>query len=550
MDNQFYPTPPALAERAYKRFENRDITRLLEPSAGRADLIEPVLKSYRWSVPAIDCIEIDLDNQAVLRSKKLRVIDSDFLKFEGKGSYYSHILMNPSFRNGVDHVLKAWEILYDGEIVAILNASTIEHTDSKKKILLASIIKAHGSVEYIDESFLDPDTKRKTPVRVALVHLKKVADLKLDYFSELKVDTTEHTEDYISPQMLALPNSSIENTVKAFTVAVEKMKTSIIAKEEANYYAGLIGLDFASNDKKEHKPDTRNVQQKINDKYIELKKAAWRQVLKATDFSDHLSSKAQKRLEADFEQVSNLEFTLSNIYGLLHGLMEQKGTMQNDMCADVFDNICSRFGTEGNRAYFMGWKSNDKHKKNGFRIKMTRFVLPSFSKSLTFESRNTLEDIDKVFALMEGIPKPEFSLADTFNENTTKLRNGGRVSSTYFDIRWYPGRGTMHFFPKNKVLVDRLNRTVGRLRQWLPDESTKNDERFWEQYEKAESVTKVMERIVKNKNARSYGRSFNEECELYEQASDIHAEACDELGIVLPSLSYDQQEELPLFEVA
>ena len=53
----------------------------------------------------------------------------------------------------------------------------------------------------------------------------------------------------------------------------------------------------------------------------------------------------------------------------------------------------------------------------------------------------------------------------------------------------YPGVGTIHFFPsKEKNLVDRLNRLVGKHRQWIPkqdDEVTKN---FWQAYDKSEKL--------------------------------------------------------------
>jgi hypothetical protein len=50
----------------------------------------------------------------------------------------------------------------------------------------------------------------------------------------------------------------------------------------------------------------------------------------------------------------------------------------------------------------------------------------------------------------------------------------------------YPGVGTIHFFPRDKKLIDRLNRLVGRHRKWLPptDEGVSKD--FWLQYEKVE----------------------------------------------------------------
>ena len=42
MDNQFYPTPVSLGVKAFNKFKNRRITRLLEPQAGRGDLVDVV----------------------------------------------------------------------------------------------------------------------------------------------------------------------------------------------------------------------------------------------------------------------------------------------------------------------------------------------------------------------------------------------------------------------------------------------------------------------------------------------------------------------------
>jgi hypothetical protein len=561
MDNQFYPTPADLAKRAVGLFRNSNITRLLEPSAGRGDLLEPLCGRYQHNQHKIDCIEIDLENQAVLRDKGFSVIDSDFMKFEGRGSFYSHILVNPPFQSGIQHALKAWDLLYEGEMVAILNAATIENASSKEKQFLVDLIDKHGSVEFIDEAFMAPDTKRKTSVRVALVWLEKKSDFKTDFFTDLKVDDTEHDETYVCPNAIALPNSSIENTVRAFKVAVEKMKTACIAEEEANYFARLVGMDLRRTNEGEGKdeapaPDTRSVTEKINDQYVKLKEAAWRQVLKATDFKTHLSSKAQKRLESDFEQVSKLEFTLSNIYGLLNGIVQQKASIQESMILDVFDLITNEYGTEGNRSYYMGWSSNNKHRKNGFRIKLNRFILPvhnHYGGSLTHESIGKLEDMDKVFALMDGAAKTEKSLVDTYNANTKALCQGQRVSASYFDIRYYPGKGTMHIFPTNKAVVDRLNRTVGRIRQWLPNENTQVDPRFWDQYEKAEKVTAEMQKIIERSSRSRFGLSRLEENELYESAVDVHAEACANLEIELPQLAHDNesvQQELLLTDAA
>ena len=91
---KFYPTPSTLAYKAYNKFKNKSVTRLLEPSAVRGDLLAPFLASRRYSYEKMDCIEVNLNNQAILRQKDFTVIDADFMQFDD-APMYSHIVMNP-----------------------------------------------------------------------------------------------------------------------------------------------------------------------------------------------------------------------------------------------------------------------------------------------------------------------------------------------------------------------------------------------------------------------------------------------------------------------
>src|SRR5664279_1485418 len=102
-DLQFYPTPSSLAYKAFRKFKNREVIRILEPSAGRGDLLVGFITGIHSRTDLIDAIEIDLDNQAVLRGKGINVIDADFLQFNG-AAMYSHVLLNPPFLQGAEHV--------------------------------------------------------------------------------------------------------------------------------------------------------------------------------------------------------------------------------------------------------------------------------------------------------------------------------------------------------------------------------------------------------------------------------------------------------------
>lgn len=133
MDVQFYPTPQPLVDRAWGKFKNRDFVRVLEPSAGEGHLAKgrPHHDDSGWynRKPAVDCIELDVTKHAHLRESGFDVIGIDFMEFDGAGAIYSHVIMNPPFLYGAQHVLKGvvcgrgrnptlrlWPAIFSGEI--------------------------------------------------------------------------------------------------------------------------------------------------------------------------------------------------------------------------------------------------------------------------------------------------------------------------------------------------------------------------------------------------------------------------------------------------
>jgi hypothetical protein len=518
---EFYPTPKSLAIKSFMLFKSHDFKRILEPSAGRGDLLCRMIGPEYRQISNIDCIEIDLNNQAILRDKGLNVVDSDFMTFSG-ASMYSHIIMNPPFSNGVDHCLKAWDLLYNGELVCILNAETIKNPHTSKRKLLVDLIKQHGSVEFIDQAFTDPDTLRKTNVEIALIHMEKKGDIKHDYFENLNIDSGKKL-DYQEKNELALKGSSITNAVTVFNAAVRFAKKACIAQEEANYYARLM------DSKNDITPEPGSLIESFNIRYAKLRENAWQNILNSTDFSKHLSEKAYNKLMSDFEQVSKLSFTEQNIRSFLIGLIQSKPDMNMQMLLDCFDEITKYH--YGNRAYYRGWKSNDRHKDQAYRVQMTRFILPVRGynyRTFDWEMRRKIADFDKVFYMLDGKQintdpeSPDITLEFLFTKCFDQLRAGQRLSSDYFDVRYYAGARTIHFFPTNKTVVDRLNRLVGKERQWIPQDEKQAGKEFWKQYDKAEKITNEMD--LKKYDAWEIR---NEKINLPE----LHLKACDKLGI-------------------
>lgn len=506
MDFQFYPTPPGLAKSAWLKFKNKQFGKVLEPSAGNGDLADAhsCVTNYGRRDMAIDCCEIDATKHGILREKKYHVVGLDFLQF-GDGAIYSHIILNPPFAEGAKHVLQAWNMLWDGEIVAIINAETVRNPCSGERALLANLIRLHGEVEFIQQAFTEPDTQRKTDVEIALVYLRKEANIQTDIignlFNELREDTATKENlaaDYHDDLMPALPNSSIENAVLTFNAAVRATRDAAFSEARAMYYTALLGDTMAVRNGGKSSDGDENatvswVQSTIAKNYAGLKDRAWASILRSTNVTAHLSSSAQRRLESEFAEIKKLEFTVRNIYGFLCGLMEKQGEIQIEMACDIFD-LFTRYHSD-NTVFYKGWKSNSKHRTCGMRLRTTRFILPghsSYSSSMKYESMQMLRDFDKVFAMLDGKRQPETGLVDIFNRNFTELRDSQRVSSSYFDIRYYPRAGTIHFFARDKVLVDRLNRLVGRHREWLPPEDSRVSKAFWVQFERAEAFDKEL----------------------------------------------------------
>ena len=501
-DWQGYPTPARLADRAWSKFANGDVERLLDACAGAGALADAWARrserTYRGgrdeSFP-VDVIEIDARHHPALREKHYNVVGFDFLQFEG-GAIYSHVIMNPPFAHGARCALKGWDMLWEGEIVAILNAETLRNPFSIERKRLVSLVAQYGSVEYITEAFVGADVERTTSVEIALVHLSKPAQCAEDWIGpvldRLAVDRQEEAA-FELPNELALPNTFVGNQCIAFRCAARSMRESVRANAAAAHFAALLGDTMARRQGGEggatHHILGADVRKALRERYLELKDRAWASVLRSTDTLAKLSAKVQNQAEAQFAQIKTLEFNESNVYGFLLGLVESQPEMQIDMACDVFDQI-TRYHSE-NTVFFRGWKSNDRHRTCGLRIKTTRFILPGHSSagyhsSLPFGSQRTLSDFDKVFALVDGKRAPEVGLVDVFRSKFDALRAGERVSSSYFDVRYYPGVGTIHFFARDRALVDRLNRLVGRKRQWLPPQEP-DGSAFWKQYGKAEA---------------------------------------------------------------
>lgn len=534
---QFYPTPESLRDRAWALFKNRDFTRVLEPSAGEGHLIPTTItetdeefrerceqfgdvnvmtqrKRYKITrdITGVHCIELDITKHEILRAQGHKVIGVDFLKYSS-GAMYSHVIMNPPFNNGVAHALHAWDITYSAEIVVILNAQSVRNPRSNDARRLCELIEQHGSVEFIENAFIDAE--RETAVEIALIYLNKESnyeeDVVGDIWSSLQADQVEDISgEAFQQHALAIPQNYIENLVVAFKASDIALRQSLFAKYRFSHYASMLGQTLEN-----LRSDTNNkirgmrpkeLQIEYADGYQDLKNRAWTSVLTSTEVRDKMSKKSLAKFESEFEHIKSLEFSVSNVYGFVLGLIERQGDIQEEMMLEFFDSVTRYRSDCNNSIHYCGYKSNDKH-RIGMKIKNTRFILPNnrYFGSVSWEAKQKLADFDKVFAMLDGKPACEFGLYDAFSDRETekRLELGERIKTDYFEIRFYKV-GTIHFYPTRKDIIDRLNIRVGKLRAWLPEVASESDAEFWKHYEAADKAEKAVEAAVKSHARGSY----------------------------------------------
>jgi hypothetical protein len=474
----FYPTPPNIAAKMISAVKGRPKF-ILEPQAGKGDLADAA--SERWIGSGYNpnvslyCIEKDVNLQHILIGKEYRLIDSDFLKYAGSMKF-DLILMNPPFDNGAAHLLKAWNILYNGEIVCLLNQETYYNPHTKERELLKDIIDEHGYVERLGSCF--DNAERRTGAQVVMVYLKKENSIEHDYFDGLKSGgNAAFAKTAINEHQLTEKNN-IENMVAQYNLAIEKATQAFIKLQEAEWYSKSITapLDNPTRSYQENgvlkglfqeSQYTVNLTHTVNNYITNLKRAAWKNIFNITQFKEAMTAKVRADFESKINAVGRLEFTVENIDNLLHNLRMDGDNVMKQAILEAFDLITQYY--KENRVYFEGWKTNKSWKIG------KRFILPqvvSFSDwgrggSYSFNHwqhrRREIEDIDKVCAMLDGKKKPLTSVVDAF-ENRKEHKTG---ESSHFKLKWFK-KGTMHFEFKDMKLLERFNYIACSQKKWLP----------------------------------------------------------------------------------
>lgn len=509
-----FPTPDWLVKKMLSKvdFKNQKIKNILEPSAGLGNIIDVINSDInRHSNYNVCAIEIDNKCRNVLLSKNVKVIDSDFLAYNGL-EQFDLIIANFPFSDGDKHLHKALDVLFSGQIVCLLNAETIKNPYSNsRKDLVSKLNKLDAKIEYLQNAFSDAD--RKTNVETALIYIEKIRDVETELFNN--ISSSEDSFDDLKESFEVATKDNIGNIVKRYNQDKETVTSQIMDfyrnyKKVSKYLTlAVIGEDIqrhSQNVKQDTKELTEIMKDKLNHFVTKLKRDYWLEAMSLNEIKSRLTSQKKQELQSELNQYCNMDFTASNIKIFIENLVAKYPTMIDEAIDEMFDKFTQyafRDGRNTNNEYsknihlYNGWKTNQAYKVN------KKIILPfraDYGNRLYGDKQDFLDDIDLVFNYFDNnnlenklltFQSPTGYKEITETNSTGKivacsLENGitKNIETRYFTITFYL-KGTVHLVFNDLDMLRRFNIFVGKKRNYLPSDYGYTEKQNFKDFEPA-----------------------------------------------------------------
>ncbi|MEN1968994.1 DUF4942 domain-containing protein [Lentibacillus sp. N15] len=482
-DNKdFYPTPHSLYRLLVKG--NRYIShgKILEPSAGKGNLIDYLQEGNRNRKVKVDAIEKDSSLANDLMAKGINVVWDDFLTFSTYKEY-DVIIMNPPFSSGVDHLLKAIELaenqISNCDIYAILNKNTLDNTyTDKRKSLLNKLDRYNADVEYVQDGFANAE--RKTGVEVALIRInitsykergKSIYDsIPFVDFAKNDAELSTALSNYVKSRSIEEKMNDIERYVLEYEKACELTKNHFEAYQEKQSFLDYIGKVNQSNgilsDKFTHVIRHKYSNDDMNEELNRIRLKYWELILDTDSFREILTNEGIQQLNKRLSAAEGLEVNLANIRMLLTAMGVNKNDMLIESIVNIFKKITgyhmNQYST--NIHYYDGWKTNDAYKINKkiiIPIKYSPFdvwdLKEEYSK-LSFEVKNFIEDLVKAFQMIDPRFNNEFETVGKYEFENTLLR-----------FKMFKN-GNIHIWFNDLDALKKMNYICGQHFNWIPSD--------------------------------------------------------------------------------
>lgn len=530
--DQFYPTPPSIAEKMLAGLDMMYVRSVLEPSAGKGDLIDAIgrknLAMYQYDrAIEVDFCEIDpylrqickynfsdekkheiyeqyeplqrrsfsalsesekrehrrLDRELDLfRKTKVYCVHDDFLTYRTY-KHYDLILMNPPFANGDEHLLRAIKMQerQGGSVICLLNAETVRNPYTGIRIQLAEKLKEYDAkIEYVENAFSDAERKADVDVAIIRVHIPQPPPDESDIWKRMKKAVEE--DDIPDPELHALITGDyIEQAITLY-------RTEVAATMElVRQYKALIpymGRSLKGNESFDKMPILNLVVGDDNylhgfdlDKYMRtVRLKYWSALFSNEKFIGRLTSELRDKYHEQINRMADYEFSAFNIKQVALEMQSEMTQGIEKAIMDLFEKLTYTHAYDpdfsSNKHYYNGWVTN-KAWKIGKKCIIPTYGMFSWYKSSreTFyvsEAYKVISDIEKAFDYLDGGRTGEINLLSRL-EGASAQGKTRNIECKYFKIDIFK-KGTTHikFYPEAMPLVDRLNIYASQKKGWLP----------------------------------------------------------------------------------
>ena len=492
--NGFYPTPKNLIEKMLSGLDFKMIKNILEPSAGKGDIVDELRKKEQLYSSAynkfsfdIDCIEIDKNLQYILKGKNYRVVHNDFLTYNTMKEY-DLIIMNPIFSNGYKHLLKALEMQQrnGGAVVCILNAETLKNPcTNDRQDLKRKLTEYNAKIEFIQDAFLDAE--RKTAVEIALIKVQIPEVHRESFILEGLRKTQERREFQTEESTQLIDSDFFKAIVNQYQLEVEAgiklikeyyaMKPFILSEFGKDKETGetiqiggcILQMDIIGN------RDKYNNKLSINEYIREVRKKYWKALFENPNFIGQLTNNLQQEFYNKVEEMKDYDFSLYNIYQLKIDMQKKVVKGIEDTIIELFDELSHKYSywdeTSKNIHYYNGWKTNQAwiiNKKVIIPLNGYHDLVYSWGgfRPTQYDTVRKLQDIEKCFNYLDGGLTEAVDLEESlkFAEEYGETKN---IQLKYFTVTFYK-KGTCHIVFNNDELLKKFNIFGSQHKGWLP----------------------------------------------------------------------------------
>lgn len=473
----FYPTPqniiremlsPYYGELANMRYFNGSGKFILEPSAGKGDILDYLNKFAQVDKKYLLAVEVQPELQAVLTEKGYKLVDTDFLEYGGD-DHFNMVLMNPPFHEAEKHILHAWDILPDGDLCAVLNAETLRNPHTHAREMLGRLVRDFSLQEpkFIRDGFTQAE--RRTKVETAIIWLRKPAQDTLPDFDYTAFEKEGRVSDEEFSASPLAHFDQIETLVARYNAAIRITKEQHKLEKALRFYLADV-RDGAQDDRK------ANVT--LQDKLLSIKQDFWKYIFEKTRLGNVVTSDFKKKFTAYRTQTESIAFTVKNIRAVLEMFFENHGLIMQECINQVFDDATKYH--EKNVVHHEGWKTNKSYKV-ARKIIMPRGLRydPKFDDfDLIYIDTDFYRDLDLIMCMLSGQRIENVkTVTDTLHDHFSGLKQqrwgrgdyqlawNSAIQSTFFDIRIFK-KGTVHLEFRDETLWQNFNVAAAKGKGW------------------------------------------------------------------------------------